>query len=231
MGLNKEQMMILKGVGTRNALPWSKYYWPHATVVYIYGKGLSKCVAIQYKVIIIAKPNSKIAATAKRIIHRAMRKISLKTCVKYRHTANFSEPHVVIERTGDNCWSSIGYYTKSKMRMNLGKQCMVQAVVQHELLHVLGFLHMHNVPDRDKYVKIVYENIEETEKYNFKIFNEHTFNMTYDYNSIMHYGPYLFSVNGKKTIIPLKKDARIGEARGMSVKDVKKVNNIYCDGK
>lgn len=160
-----------------------------------------------------------------------MKKISNKTCVIFRETSNIKEEHVVIERIQDNCWSSIGYNEGSRMRMNLGRACMLQGVIQHELLHVLGFLHMHCAPNRDKYIKINYENIKEDEKYNFKMYETQHFNMTYDYKSVMHYGPYLFSRNGKETITPLKKNVKIGQARRLSVKDVKKVKAIYCDTK
>lgn len=61
MRLNKEQLSVLRGAHSRNVMPWSKYYWPESTVVYIFGDGLSKCVCVEYTIIIIAPiTNSKI---------------------------------------------------------------------------------------------------------------------------------------------------------------------------
>ena len=59
-------------------------------------------------------------------------------------------------------------------------------------MHTLGFLHEHTRMDRDKYKKINFDNIEESKKNNFRKYNGtqiNTYNLPYDYTSIMHYGP------------------------------------------
>ena len=38
-------------------------------------------------------------------------------------------------------------------------KCLKRGTIQHELLHVLGFMHEQNRPDRDDYVHILYKNI------------------------------------------------------------------------
>ena len=55
-------------------------------------------------------------------------------------------------------------------------------------------------------------------------------NAGYNYNSIMHYGPYSFSKNGKKTMVPLKNGAHISEpyTKHHIVKtDAAQINYIY----
>ena len=44
-------------------------------------------------------------------------------------------------------------------RVNLNKNCFVKGIVLHELMHALGFIHEQNRPDRDKFVKIDFDNI------------------------------------------------------------------------
>lgn len=64
---------------------------------------------------------------------------------------------------------------------------------------------MHNVYNRDDFVTIRWENIEAGKEGQFKKYinsEEILFNTTYDYNSIMHYGAYFFSKNGRPTIVP-----------------------------
>lgn len=105
---------------------------------------------------------------------------------------------------------------------------MHSGVIAHEILHglhnefhsikyqqninsksrfvALGFHHMQSSSDRDDYVKIQWENIQENMKYNFDSYSSSEvtrFNTPYDYYSVMHYYQYAFSKNNKPTILPL----------------------------
>lgn len=156
-----------------------------------------------------------------------MRYISSHTCVKFRCTANPKEPQVVIQRTNMGCWSNIGYLG-TKQIVNLGVGCMTQGIIQHELLHALAFVHMHSDPHRNKYVIINFDNIAEQQKHNFQIYHSTDFGIGYDYNSLMHYGAYAFSRNGKATIMPIRSGVKIGQREHLSIKDVLKLKRIYC---
>lgn len=64
----------------------------------------------------------------------------------------------------------------------------------HELGHALGFFHEQARPDRDRFVKVLWQNVQQKEKYNFKKATPQmtvSFNKPYDYASIMHYGKYV----------------------------------------
>lgn len=70
---------------------------------------------------------------------------------------------------------------------------------------------------------------------NFNKYSEnelHMFNQTYDYESVMHYGPHDFAENkSKPTIVPIKKGVKIGQRKGFSEKDLIKINLLYnCTG-
>ena len=69
-----------------------------------------------------------------------------------------------------------------------------KALITHELLHVLGLIHTQNRADRDKYIKIVNKNVRKGKQKNFHTKGDDTTtrNFDYDYDSIMHYGPYYF---------------------------------------
>lgn len=64
---------------------------------------------------------------------------------------------------------------------------------------------MQSSSDRDDYVRIVWDGIIDNQKHNFNKYDTSVvtgFNVTYDYESIMHYSAYAFSKNGLATIIP-----------------------------
>ena len=52
--------------------------------------------------------------------------------------------------------------------VSLGPGCMNIGIIQHEFLHVLGFWHQQSRLDRDKHIKIIWENIQKGKEKNFK---------------------------------------------------------------
>lgn len=77
-----------------------------------------------------------------------------------------------------------------------------------QIFSALGFLHMHSAPQRDDYVKIVYENIAKINHPNFERYNASesermAYFAEYDYLSILHYDRLAFSQNNWNTILTL----------------------------
>ena len=67
----------------------------------------------------------------------------------------------------------------------------------HELGHALGLWHEQSRSDRDAYIQIVWENIDEAHRYNFdQHLNDGKDFGVYDYQSIMHYAADAFSKTG-----------------------------------
>ena len=92
-----------------------------------------------------------------------------------------------------------------RQEMNLAYTCFNNGSVLHELMHVLGFYHEHSRPDRDEYLNIFLENVQPEKKNNFiKLTNQHyrLVNDNFDYESIMIYGEYAFTMNGLPTMKP-----------------------------
>lgn len=56
-------------------------------------------------------------------------------------------------------FSYIGRTFPNGQVVNIGQNCGIIAIVEHELLHALGFWHEQSRYDRDEYVTIVNENI------------------------------------------------------------------------
>lgn len=84
--------------------------------------------------------------------------------------------------------------------------CLLKGTIFHELLHSLGFFHMHASHDRDKYVQILWDNIKEAGYKNFQMLDKNMvddFGFEYDLLSILHYNAYAYAkVQGLTTIEP-----------------------------
>jgi len=53
----------------------------------------------------------------------------------------------------------VGYYHNTYSNVSIGPGCVNTGAVMNEVLHILGFWHEHNRPDRDNFVTIHFDNI------------------------------------------------------------------------
>jgi hypothetical protein len=139
---------------------------------------------------------------------------------------------------GQGCSANVGYMTQQQPVMTLQKNsgpdqegCFHSQVIQHELMHVLGFYHEQSRPDRDNYLTIDVSNVEPNMVHNF---NKYVWGSTvlnqgspYDYQSVMHYGTTAFSMNGLPTMIPRQSGVSIGDALRLSPIDIAEVRHYY----
>ncbi len=104
------------------------------------------------------------------------------------------------------------------------------------MMHTLGFYHEHSRSDRDDYIRINWENIEEGHADQFNTFRWTTaFAEPYDYNSIMHYSSKAFSKEPKNekmtTIEPIDIDKSeingLGRKLNLSDIDIIKIKKMY----
>ncbi|KAG1665128.1 Zinc metalloproteinase nas-13 [Nymphon striatum] len=123
-----------------------------------------------------------------------------------------------------------------RQQLSLGRGCNNHGIIIHEVGHALGLYHEQNRNDRDKYLKIIWDNILPSQRHNFKQQQTWaTFLMTsFDYDSIMEYGSKSFSKNGLDTIEVLDKTKSIKEPylkSGPTKKDTYIMNSLYgCQG-
>ncbi|XP_013144359.1 PREDICTED: uncharacterized protein LOC106107891 [Papilio polytes] len=159
------------------------------------------------------------------------------SCIKFRPYQKGDRDAVVIQGSRRGCFSQVGYQGGYQVlnlygRHPVGRGCFRHGTVVHELLHTLGFYHMQSSPDRDDYIDVLWENILQPARHNFRKYNTFAvsdFGIGYDYESVLHYSRKAFSSNGQDTLVPKQNGANIGQRLGLSDKDTQKLNKMYCD--
>ncbi|KAJ8247526.1 hypothetical protein GJAV_G00247390 [Gymnothorax javanicus] len=160
------------------------------------------------------------------VIERGLQSFAFSTCIRFKQRSRERDFVHIQSRSG--CYSYIGRRGGGQVVSLSRGGCVYHQIVQHELLHALGFNHEQTRSDRDQYVRILYQNIIRGQEYNFRKIRTNNLGTPYDYGSVMHYGRYAFSRNRQPTIVPIQnKNAQIGRAQQMSRNDILRVNRLY----
>ncbi|XP_068564824.1 meprin A subunit alpha [Cebidichthys violaceus] len=167
---------------------------------------------------------------AKGVILQAFEEYRLRSCVDFKPYEGESSYVSFTKLSG--CWSYVGD-DRTGQNVSIGARCDTKAIVQHELLHALGFYHEQSRSDRDDYVKIWWDQIEEGMEHNFNKYEDDfitDLNTPYDYESIMHYRPLSFNKNDSiptiTTTIPYFNEV-IGQRLDFSAVDITRLNRMY----
>ncbi|XP_023682825.1 hatching enzyme 1.2-like [Paramormyrops kingsleyae] len=160
------------------------------------------------------------------IIQQALQSFSASTCIRFRQQSR--DRDYLNIRSLSGCYSFIGRRGGSQDVSLSRSGCVYFGIVQHELIHALGFHHEQNRSDRDQHVRILYQNILRGQEHNFRRIQTNNLGTPYDYNSVMQYGKFAFSSNGQETIRPIpNSNVSIGRATQMSQNDINRINGLY----
>lgn len=108
--------------------------------------------------------------------------------------------YITVTYNSNGCYSHVGASRGELRNLNLASNCWYEPTVLHEIGHALGLMHEHQRPDRDSYISINLNNMTQQNRYAFDRLTTMNESESYDFLSIMHYGPRAFSSNGKTTI-------------------------------
>ncbi|XP_015803588.1 low choriolytic enzyme-like [Nothobranchius furzeri] len=195
-----------------------------------------KCFSKQYSCFWKKFPNGYVevpftlsdryAEDEKNAIRIAMRGIEARTCIRF--VDHKRERAFLSIQPKPGCFSLVGRVGEQQLVSLQRFGCIANGIIQHELLHSLGFYHEHTRSDRDNYVRINWNNIMESAGVNFRKMNTDNLNTPYDYSSVMHYGRTAFGIRRAETITPIPNpNVPIGQRVGMSEMDFFRVNTLY----
>lgn len=175
-----------------------------------------------------------IAAQLQSTFLQATNHISTRTCIQFLPRNN-SQPQsqdyiYVTGSVSSSCYSYVGRQG-GKQVVSLPLSCIGLGTFVHELLHAIGFHHEQSRTDRDDHVNIIWQNVQPGKESQFKVYDMNmvsAFGVPYDYGSVMHYSRYAYSKSSKlETIVPKVGNVEIGQRRGMSERDIEKINRMY----
>ncbi|XP_057187668.1 high choriolytic enzyme 1-like [Triplophysa rosa] len=160
------------------------------------------------------------------IIQRGLDSFSSTSCIRFFPRNNERDYISIESRSG--CYSYVGRQGSVQTVSLARNGCIYHSTIQHELLHALGFNHEQTRSDRDSYIQIVWDNIQDDMKYNFNKINTLNQGTSYDYTSVMQYERYAFSKNGYPTMVPIpNSNVQLGGATQMSQNDITRLNRLY----
>ncbi|XP_076825492.1 uncharacterized protein LOC143471045 isoform X2 [Clavelina lepadiformis] len=178
--------------------------------------------------------SNKAAVSAIKIAHD---KFEEGSCFKFLpYLPSSDSPYIKYVRDS-GCWSDLGkqsWAAETGQKLSIGPGCEYWFIIAHELLHTFGFDHEQCRPDRDGYIKVIWENVLDAYRAHYRVMNVKyvvDLGSPYDFDSIMHYGKYGFTRNGEATVekLPGTKTKGVPDHRlELSEEDINELNTLYC---
>ncbi|KAH8342185.1 hypothetical protein KR074_009409, partial [Drosophila pseudoananassae] len=189
--------------------------WPHTTLTYSIDPAFSQ--------------------DEKTTVEEALEIINDCSCLKFVESTQLgldSKPDVSYVPNGTS-ESNVGFIgTPHLIKLSKPHRSDTETIL-HETFHMLGLFHEHTRKDRDNYVVIEEENVVDwkNNKGNFeKRHDTRSLNVSYNYNSIMHYPKDAFSRNGGITIYALENGVKVEKDLGSkrpALSDWIKISRLY----
>uniref|UniRef100_A0A0N5A148 Metalloendopeptidase n=1 Tax=Parastrongyloides trichosuri TaxID=131310 RepID=A0A0N5A148_PARTI len=168
-----------------------------------------------------------------KLVEDVLTGIRSQTCITFQKVQSFSGPGIQFKK-GASC--GIFSSNNSPAIIGIAEYCGKRGKIQKKTLNILGLLDEEDRPNRNNYVTVNMNNVIDSVKHYLVVQDSslvNSYNIRYDYGSIMHNGKYYVSKNGKMTIVPKDKlyFDTIGQIEMIGFNDIKCLNLYYCSGK
>ncbi|KAJ8711105.1 hypothetical protein PYW07_008347 [Mythimna separata] len=117
----------------------------------------------------------------------------------------------------------------TKSTLIVGYDCMGHRDIMHGLLHALGFEDEVTHPQRDQYIRVVWQNIQPKYRSLFYLKKREPTQkvVEYDSMSVMHFHDRAYTINGGATIVPRIPGLLIAPSDTLSQLDVMKLRLLF----
>ena len=136
---------------------------------------------------------------------------------------------IIFEKGEQHCYSYLGR-VGGLQPVSLADNCGTSEIM-HELMHALGFVHEQSRTDRDRFVEILWDNIEEKFKPQFAMVPEAMMDAyhgaLFDEHSIMMYDPKIFTIKPGLQNMRSLSSVPLESHTSLSDQDIHRVNRLY----
>ncbi|KAJ0173193.1 hypothetical protein K1T71_011369 [Dendrolimus kikuchii] len=171
------------------------------------------------------------SALAQRL-RAVMTTIEVSSCVVFKRLSsvptayNGSWLHFTNPTRETDCVHESTIGESGEIIMVLGFHCMKKKDILHAVLHAIGFKDEVTHPQRDLYIKILWDNLQPKYRSLFRIQSQKEL-AEYDPLSVMHFHDRAYSTNGGATIAPLVPGLQIRPSNSLSLLDMMKLRLYY----
>lgn len=180
-------------------------YWHSGNVHYIFDNGFSKSGMVQ----------------------QAIAHWESKTCIRFYYGTG-SGNYIIFKDGSGNYSNSIGM-KGGEQQIVLSSYCSVGNII-HEIGHAIGLEHEQCRQDRDSYISILWNNIENGYSSQFQMSNSSNYQDvgTFDFGSVMLYSSDAFALPGTYSMLHKNTNLAFSAQRdSLSTGDVEGVKSIY----
>ncbi|XP_045522230.1 seminal metalloprotease 1-like isoform X2 [Pieris brassicae] len=166
-------------------------------------------------------------------VYSVMDAVQSASCVQFKSVMtkplNVTWLHITNPQKKRECVHKTFQLDRQEITVVLGYDCLKESDILHALLHAIGLKDEVTHPYRDRYMRVLWNNIKPEYRHLYQIQGLHSSKVLteYDPTSVMHFHDRAFSSNGQATIVPLISGLMIAPSDHLSQLDTMKLRLMF----